>query len=52
MPDPRDKDTPQAHGVHGTQRDDSKMQEEPDEAEATDEEGWADLTETGGQAAS
>lgn len=39
-----------AHGVHGTQRDDSKMQEEPAESGQVDMETWAEKTETGGEA--
>ena len=40
-----------AHGVHGAARGDGRMQEEPTGSEQ-DEQGWADATDTGGQAAS
>lgn len=52
MPEPTEPETPDAHGVHGAQRDDSKQQEEPAPSEEADNERWADLTETGGEAAS
>ena len=41
---------PEAHGVHGTPREDGRMQEEPARTEGGDEEAWADATETGGEA--
>ncbi|HEX3623081.1 MAG TPA: hypothetical protein VHT97_12270 [Acidimicrobiales bacterium] len=41
---------PEAHGVHGSQRDDGKMQEEPTDTDGGDEEAWADATDTGGDA--
>jgi hypothetical protein len=40
--------SPESHGVHGTQREDSKMQEEPSGTEGIDEVAWAEQTETGG----
>jgi hypothetical protein len=52
MPEPTEPDSPDAHGVHGSQRDDSKQQEEPSPSEQEDDQRWADLTETGGEAAS
>lgn len=52
MPEPKEPETPDAHGVHGGQRDDSKQQEEPASSDQADEERWADLTETGGEATS
>ncbi len=46
-----DQGSPESHGVYGgTQREDGKMQEEPDGAEGTDEREWAEQTETGGDA--
>lgn len=50
MSDQGDSSTPESHGVHGTQREDSKMQEEPTGAEGIDEVAWAEQTETGGEA--
>jgi hypothetical protein len=46
----RDEPAPEAHGVHGTQREDGKMQEEPEGTDGRDEQAWADATETGGEA--
>lgn len=43
--------SPEAHGVHGTQREDGKLQEEPAGTDGGDEKAWADATETGGDAA-
>ena len=45
-----DDGSPESHGVHGTQREDTKMHEEPSGAEGIDEEAWAEQTETGGEA--
>ena len=43
--------TPESHGVYGgTQREDGKMQEEPSGTEGSDEEEWAEQTQTGGDA--
>ena len=42
--------SPESHGVYGgTPREDGKMQEEPTDTE-TDEQEWADKTESGGDA--
>ena len=38
------------HGVAGTQRGDSRMEEEPADPPDVDTETWAEQTETGGQA--
>ncbi len=40
------------HGVSGTRRGDSGMEEEPVESAGQDTEEWAEKTETGGEAAS
>ncbi len=49
MSDSGEHGTPESHGVYGgTQREDGKMQEEPAEAEAHDEQDWAEKTESGG----
>jgi hypothetical protein len=45
-----DEENPGSHGVHGTTRDDGKMQEEPEASEGPDEAAWADQTETGADA--
>ena len=46
-----DSGTPEAHGVYGgTPREDGKMQEEPSGTEGTDEEEWAEQTQTGADA--
>jgi hypothetical protein len=45
-----DQGTPESHGVHGTQREDGKMQEEPSGAEGVDQERWAEQTQTGADA--
>ena len=42
----------EGHGVHGTERGDTGMEEEPAEPTDVDSEKWADKTETGGEAAS
>ncbi len=42
--------TAESHGVHGTEREDGKMQEEPSGADGVDEVEWAEKTETGGDA--
>ncbi len=42
--------TPESHGVHGAEREDGKMQEEPSGVDGTDEVAWAEKTETGGDA--
>lgn len=42
--------TPEGHGVYGTQRGDSRMEEEPEGPSDGDAEAWADATETGGDA--
>ncbi len=43
-----DSPTPESHGVHGAERGDGKMQEEPTGAEGIDEQEWAEQTQTGG----
>lgn len=40
----------ESHGVHGAEREDGRMQEEPRGAEGADEVAWAEQTETGGDA--
>ena len=45
-----DSPTPESHGVHGADREDGKMQEEPSGAEGAGEEEWAEQTQTGGDA--
>ena len=45
-----DADDPAGHGVSGTQRGDTQMEEEPADTPGVDTETWADQTETGGQA--
>ena len=47
-----DQGSPESHGVYGgTPREDGKMQEEPTGADGgTDEQEWAEETETGGDA--
>ncbi len=45
-----EQDAPESHGVHGAEREDGKMQEEPSGAEGADEVAWAEQTETGGDA--
>jgi hypothetical protein len=46
-----DTGAPESHGVYGgTPREDGKMQEEPGGSEGGDEVGWAEDTETGGDA--
>ncbi len=45
-----DEPAPESHGVHGAQREDGKMHEEPAGSEDRDETAWADATETGGDA--
>ena len=42
--------TPESHGVHGAEREDGKMQEEPSGVDGVDEVEWAEKTETGGDA--
>ena len=42
--------TPESHGVHGAEREDGKMQEEPSGVEGVDEKEWAEQTETGADA--
>lgn len=49
MATPDDQD-PGSHGVHGTTRDDGKMQEEPEGSDGPDEQEWAERTETGADA--
>ncbi|MDQ3897221.1 MAG: hypothetical protein M3326_08295 [Actinomycetota bacterium] len=45
-----DHGSPESHGVYGgTPREDGKMQEEPTGTE-TDEQEWADMTESGDDA--
>ena len=41
---------PESHGVHGAEREDGKMQEEPSGTDGLDEVAWAEQTETGGDA--
>jgi hypothetical protein len=41
---------PESHGVHGTQREDGLMQEEPADSDGGDEERWAEQTQTGADA--
>jgi hypothetical protein len=52
MTDQGEHGSPESHGVYGgTQREDGKMQEEPSGTEGpqgTDEQEWADKTQTGG----
>jgi hypothetical protein len=45
-----DPGTAESHGVHGAQREDGKLQEEPDGTDGVDEGEWAEQTETGGDA--
>ena len=45
-----EQEAPQSHGVHGAEREDGKMQEEPSGVEGVDEVAWAEQTETGGDA--
>jgi len=49
-PDQSPELSPEAHGVHGTQRGDSRMEEEPGDPSGGDAKAWADATETGGDA--
>ncbi len=56
--DPEDRssqETAEGHGVAGTQRGDSRMEEEPtssDDPETPDVNEWGSATETGGEATS
>ena len=45
-----EQEAPESHGVHGAEREDGKMQEEPSGSEEADEATWAEETETGGDA--
>jgi hypothetical protein len=45
-----ESDEPAGHGVSGTQRGDTQMEEEPTDSPGIDNEQWAEQTETGGQA--
>jgi hypothetical protein len=45
-----DQGTAESHGVHGAEREDGKMQEEPSGADGLDEEAWAEQTEKGADA--
>ena len=42
--------TPESHGVHGAEREDGKMQEEPSGTDGSNDVDWAEKTETGGDA--
>ena len=49
------QETAEGHGVAGTQRGDSRMEEEPtapDDPESPDVKEWGSATETGGEATS
>ncbi len=53
--DRSDQETAEGHGVAGTQRGDSRMEEEPTEPDAPDTPDvseWGSATETGGEATS
>lgn len=45
-----ESEEPAGHGVSGTQRGDTQMEEEPADTPGVDTEQWAEQTETGGQA--
>jgi len=45
-----DTGSAESHGVHGSEREDGAMQEEPTGTDGMDEETWADQTQTGGDA--
>ncbi|MEN3314858.1 MAG: hypothetical protein V7605_1092 [Acidimicrobiaceae bacterium] len=50
MPEDDQDEVQAAHGVHGAQRGDGEMQEQPNGGEGVDAESWAEATETGGEA--
>jgi hypothetical protein len=41
-----DSGAPESHGVHGAEREDGKMQEEPTGVDRVDEQEWAQQTDT------
>jgi hypothetical protein len=50
--EPDGEETAAEHGVAGTQRGDSRMEEEPVDPESPDVADWGRATETGGEATS